>query len=112
MRNLFVGSTKNKKSAVIRAINFNRHLSSVRAYKVNIFQLAKRVRRAKRNGAALVKMLNYNQGPSKHATVRRQIAQAALSRCERVLRVACYYLGNHNVNATGVQVTLAKFQAA
>lgn len=110
MRNILVGSTKNKKSAIARAINFNHHLISVRNYRVNIFQLAKRVRRAKRNGAVFVRIINYNQGPTKHATVRRQIAQAALHRCERVLRLASYYLSNHNVDATGVQATLNKFQ--
>lgn len=79
----------------------------------NIFQLAKRVRRATRNGEALKKIITRHTGAlatSRHFA-RVQLAAYGLRRCEQTLRVGVYYLVGHNVPHEGVEASLRALQS-
>lgn len=89
-----------------------------RGYKVNIHQLAKRVRRATRHGEGFLKVIarQSNQETmhkdAKYSVNRMDLAYSGLRQVTKVLRVAAYYLGNHNVGHGIIDATMERFQQA
>lgn len=78
------------------ADNFNR----ARGFRMNIFQLQKRVRRATRRGNTFLKVLARHSGPravTQHSRVRAMLAHDGLRSCEQTLRVAKYYVAAFNI---------------
>jgi hypothetical protein len=96
-------------------VRLSRRAAELRAlsWKFNIFQLAKRVRRAKRHGEAFVKVIAANKGfQDRDKRNRHALAVFGLRRCEAMLRIGVYYLANHNVPTEGVEASLRELQAA
>jgi hypothetical protein len=86
--------------------------------KTNIFQLAKRVRRAIRNGDVFLKVIAQQSNPAtmhpdqKYSVNRMDLAYQGLRQCEKILRVAGYYLRGHNIEPNLIDERLAAYQAA
>jgi hypothetical protein len=69
---------------------------------INVFQLAKRVRRATRNGKVFNKVIDMHKGSTdRYQQNRVLLARMGLRSAERTLRIAKYYCGAFNIPTSG-----------
>lgn len=73
------------------------------SWKFDVFQLAKRVRRATRHGETFLKIITWNSGLAAlitHRANRLNLAHFGLQQAERTLRIAKYYCAAFNIPQT------------